>query len=55
MSRTLETKGAGDAGAASAADAGTAATQTSGGGGRMAGEDRRRQILGVAMRLLQRY
>ena len=46
MSRTINAKGAsgGDAGASTG-------TTISGGGGRMAGEDRRRQILGVAMRL----
>jgi AcrR family transcriptional regulator len=56
MSRTLETKGASsrDAGApapeTTAADA-DAAGATAHGGGRMAGEDRRKQILLVAMRL----
>ena len=48
MSRTLETKGAG--GNTATGDGG-AATNAPGGGGRMAGEDRRKQILLVAMRL----
>ncbi|HJR06820.1 MAG TPA: TetR/AcrR family transcriptional regulator [Pyrinomonadaceae bacterium] len=54
MSRTLETKGAALTTAATAdAVAGVAAlaTPAGGSGGRMAGEDRRRQILVVAMRL----
>jgi AcrR family transcriptional regulator len=52
MSRTLETKGAATPRAAAEAVAGVEALATpNAGGGRMAGEDRRRQILGVAMRL----
>jgi AcrR family transcriptional regulator len=63
MNQTLETKSAveadnGDAvaattGAAAAGDAAT--TNAHGGGGRMAGEDRRRQILQVAMRLFSQH
>ncbi|HYP01120.1 MAG TPA: TetR/AcrR family transcriptional regulator [Pyrinomonadaceae bacterium] len=55
MSRTLEAKGAVDATAAAAAVDAGAATATPTGGGRMAGEDRRRQILGVAMRLFSQH
>jgi AcrR family transcriptional regulator len=64
MNRTLETKGAGDGGsgdaaptttAAGGATAGDIATTTAHGGGRMAGEDRRRQILQVAMRLFSQH
>ena len=56
MTRTLETKGATEAAsAAGAAIHGSAnATTGSGGGGRMAGEDRRRQILQVAMSLFSK-
>ncbi|HLL16478.1 MAG TPA: TetR/AcrR family transcriptional regulator [Pyrinomonadaceae bacterium] len=50
MNRSLETKGAGGAGGDAAPVAGAAATNAPG-GGRMAGEDRRKQILLVAMRL----
>jgi AcrR family transcriptional regulator len=67
MNQTLETKGAGDgasgdAASAPAAPAGSGAAATVGeattnahGGGRMAGEDRRRQILQVAMRLFSQH
>ncbi|HEV2800874.1 MAG TPA: TetR/AcrR family transcriptional regulator [Pyrinomonadaceae bacterium] len=64
MSRTLETKAAGGGGSmtsdtatsASAPAAGAAATHAAqASGGRMAGEDRRRQILQVAMRLFSQH
>ena len=58
MSRTLETKGAsgGEAITDATAGAAAAATPTGGhGGGRMAGEDRRKQILLVAMRLFSQH
>ncbi|HEX9918922.1 MAG TPA: TetR/AcrR family transcriptional regulator [Pyrinomonadaceae bacterium] len=58
MSRTLEAKGAGassdDAAAAAPARAGGAITNVPG-SGRMAGEDRRKQILLVAMRLFSQH
>jgi len=58
MSRTLETKGArggGDAMPAAPAGVEAGAAQTPPGGGRMAGEDRRKQILLVAMRLFSQH
>ena len=50
MNRTLETKGANGTVAAGATNVGNGAS----GGGRMAGEDRRRQILQVAMSLFSK-
>jgi AcrR family transcriptional regulator len=52
MSQTLESKGAGGGGDDAPA---TEATTTAHAGGRMAGEDRRRQILQVAMRLFSQH
>ncbi|HEX8129550.1 MAG TPA: TetR/AcrR family transcriptional regulator [Pyrinomonadaceae bacterium] len=57
MSPTLETKGANarDAVAPAAAAAAGATNTNAPGGGRMAGEDRRKQILQVAMRLFSQH
>ena len=62
MNRSLETKGAADlevqvaaVAAAETTAAGETATHAQGGSSRMAGEDRRRQILQVAMRLFSQH